>query len=140
MPEHRAKATSPPDDLRGHEIVTNIKGMKTRIRRLEEAKRSLRERLQDKGEALKDALMEAETAQTALLRVEDCAAQLATAREEIEDTKATIEDLKVEAAKYRRWWLTEYHSLKVVADLLHNRDEVQDIISSSHERFLTYSA
>ena len=126
----------PPDDPRLQESINN---MNLRIKRLERAKAKLQERLQDREDSLKDARMEAEAMQAQLSRVEDATALLGIANQKVEKLTEKMRDLKDKVAKFRRWWLTEYHSLKVVSALLPNPDEVVEILSSSQDRFLSFS-
>lgn len=104
--------------------------LRLRIGRLERAERRLQQQLRLKTELIKDTKAAAEGAQTALI----------VAEETITDLEASLRNVRGEADRYQGWWLTEYHSLKVVLARLppHERREYKQIASSSKARFLTY--
>lgn len=89
-----------------------------------------KDRLEAKGESLKDALGEAQEART----------QTVMAEERIDTLEALLGDVRKDLVRYKGWWLTEYHSMKVVIGLLPDPDYVHDIAMSSKARFETYSA
>ena len=83
--------------------------------------------------------MEADRSQTELLKFEEAASTLAKAEKKIMKLQASVATLKRDGDKFRRWWLTDYYSLKVVLELVPNREDVETIASSSHARFVTYT-
>lgn len=121
------------------EALASNEKMKARIRRLERTNLQLKEKIQDGVEALKDARVEAETAQMDLLKTEEAHAQLAAVQEKLENATRAMKDLKSDVRKFRRWWLSEYQSLKVVVSLLPNPEDVKDLSSSADARFIAYS-
>lgn len=88
---------------------------------------------------MKDAQIEADRVQTELLKLEEAASILAKAEKTIMKLQTSVATLKCDGDKFRRWWLTEYYSLKVVLELVPNREDVETIASASHARFSTYS-
>lgn len=90
-------------------------------------------------EALQDAKMEADSAQTKLLKFEEATVKLLEAEEKMHALKRAVRTHKHDEERYRRWWLTEYHSLKLVLQLIPNPEDVEAISASSKARFASYS-
>ena len=106
-----------------------VERLKLRIEALERSERRRRKKLADKAESLKDVMTELQGTRTELILAE----------EKITATDVHLELVKGEFEKYRRWWLTEDHSLKAVLELVSSRDNVEEIASASRARFLAYS-
>lgn len=83
--------------------------------------------------------MEAEKAEAELMKNEDARAQLAAAEEKLQELAEAMKIAKRDATKFRRWWLAEYHSLKVVVSLLPDSGDIEHFLSSSQARFASYS-
>ena len=113
--------------------------LRTRIQRLERSKGRLQEQLQDAKESLQDARREAESAQTELLKVDEAACALVKAEERVKILRNVAKALRNDGDKFRRWWLTEYHSLQVVLKLVPNPEDVEAISASAGARFEAYS-
>lgn len=103
--------------------------LKHRVEALEHSERRLRKKLADKAESSKDIMTELQGTRTELIFAE----------EKIAAMDVQLQLVKGEFEKYRRWWLTEYYSLKVVLELVSSRDNVEEIASSSRARFLAHS-
>lgn len=116
-----------------------IGNLKSRIRQLECSKVKLRERLQDAKEALQDARMEADNTQTELLKAEEATSALTIAEARIKKLRDSAAVLKSDGDKFKRWWITEYHSLQVVLKLIPNPEDVEAISASARARFENYS-
>ncbi|KAJ3507091.1 hypothetical protein NMY22_g17040 [Coprinellus aureogranulatus] len=130
---------SPSISAQLDESATRNARLTTRISRLQRANCKLKEKLQDRLEALKDARMEAEAAQTNLMKVEEAHSQLALSQARLGEMKESVKGLKREVRQFRRWWLAEYTSLKVVVSLLPASEDVTEISSSADARFASFS-
>ncbi|KAJ3521523.1 hypothetical protein NMY22_g12279 [Coprinellus aureogranulatus] len=133
-----SSAPTGPSGLDG--VLTRNARMHSRIRRLEKANAKLKERLEDRLDALKDARLEANQAQSDLMKIEDAHSELERAQEKLRTIEERAKVLKRDLKKFRRWWLTDYHSLKLVVSLLPESEDVVEIASSADARFASYSA
>ncbi|KAJ3503517.1 hypothetical protein NMY22_g18225 [Coprinellus aureogranulatus] len=105
-----------------------IAELKARIQDLERSEKRLKDRLGEKGEELKDHKEEAKG--RLLLLVE--------AESKLEEMEHSLRNAQVEGNRYRNWWLSDYHSLKAVIQLIPRRHDVEAIASSSLARYKTY--
>jgi hypothetical protein len=117
----------------GARELERIKGeadiLRDRVEVLAHSERRLRKKLADRAESSKDLMTELQGTRTELIFAE----------EKIAAMDVQLQLVKGEFEKYRRWWLTEYYSLKVVLELVSSRDNVEEIASSSRARFLAHS-
>lgn len=103
--------------------------LKHRVEVLTRSERRLQKKLAERKESSKDIMTDLQGTRTELIFAE----------EKIADMDVQLQLIKAEFEKYRRWWLTEYYSLKAVLELVSSRDNVEEIASSSRARFLAYS-
>ena len=106
-----------------------IRALDKLVSQLTRREHRLKKTLAEKGELLKDAQGEVQEART----------QVVMAEERIDRLEAVSETLRNDLIRFRGWWLTEYHSMKVVLGLLPDPDCVHDIAMSSKARFELYT-
>ncbi|TEB39961.1 hypothetical protein FA13DRAFT_1704097 [Coprinellus micaceus] len=100
-----------------------------RVQALEHVENRLKRKLAERKEELKDVMTELQGTRTELILAE----------EKIEEMGVQLQLAGGEFEKYRRWWLTEYYSLKVVLELVSRRDNVEEIAAASRARFIAHS-
>lgn len=135
----RATDGQPPNQAEGTALVANgvegvvdrselksdIAALNNRIAELECSEARLKSKIRQKVESMKDMKVEIGQAQAEALRAE----------EKRESMTALVQQLEGDLERYRRWWLTDYYSLKVVLDLVPNKRDVRAIALSSQARF-----
>jgi chromosome segregation ATPase len=103
--------------------------LKRRVQLLARSEERLKQKLAERKEELKDVTTELQGTRTELILAEEKMGEMG---DQLQLTRGEFE-------KYRRWWLTEYYSLKVVLELVSKRDNVEEIASASRARFFAHS-
>jgi chromosome segregation ATPase len=101
--------------------VTEVESLKLKIQSLERSQGRYRQKAEGKAEKLRDVKVELEEARNQAIEME----------EKVEEMRESMRVLE----RYRRWWLTEYHSLQALIGLIPDRRDVEAIASSADERF-----
>ena len=118
--------------LRVKLAAAHIHHLETYVERLEKRNRRLRRELRSARQENKDLEGELQETQQDM---EDIEGRL----ERAEDSNRRA---KSEADRYRGWWLSEYHFVKVLLQMLsaYQQEEVKAIAASSHARFYYHSS
>lgn len=103
-----------------------VESLKLKIRSLECSQGWYRRKAGGTAEKLRDVKVELEEARNQAIELE----------EKVEEMQESVRVLE----RYRRWWLTEYHSLQALIHLIPDRRDVEAIASSADERFRWYYA
>ncbi|KAF6756506.1 hypothetical protein DFP72DRAFT_1066853 [Ephemerocybe angulata] len=132
FPRRRAKDASDHSKQAGEEDVntSRIKDLEARIRVLEGVKRRSRNEIRRRVEELKDSRGELTAARN----------ELFDTQKEVDRLEETLGGLKVEVEKWRRWWLNEYHFVKLLLNLIPNSADIHTIAASSHARYKAFCA
>ncbi|TEB16758.1 hypothetical protein FA13DRAFT_1804548 [Coprinellus micaceus] len=102
-------------------LVMEVESLKLKIQSLERSQGWYRQKAEGKAEKLRDVKVELEEAHNQAIEME----------EKVEEMQESVRVLE----RYRRWWLTEYHSLQALIALIPDRRDVEAIASSADERF-----
>lgn len=60
---------------------------------------------------------------------------LAVAEQQLEGSNISLGTANLAVSRYRRWWLNDYHFIKVLLTMIPNPQEVAHIAESSHARY-----
>ncbi|KAJ3497036.1 hypothetical protein NMY22_g19742 [Coprinellus aureogranulatus] len=120
--DHNARRRSADEALK---LKADIKTMELRIANLERSEARLKGQIRQKVENLKDMKVEVDRARAEALRAEEAR----------DDMEVGIQDLQQRFERYKRWWLTDYYSMKVILELVPNKDDVRDIALGAQARF-----
>ncbi|KAJ3494081.1 hypothetical protein NMY22_g20125 [Coprinellus aureogranulatus] len=110
-------------------LTAEIDALRSQIEGLHRAEKRLKSRLRDKTEGMKDMNVELDEARAEAVQLE----------EQMEGMKVKGQVLQSNLERYRRWWLTDYYSLKVVLGLVPNQEEVKHIAEGAHGRYKAHS-
>lgn len=105
-----------------------IEELRARLICLERSEKRLKIQSRLRSEALRD--IKAEARGSLLLLVE--------AESKLVEAEGSLEATRKERDRYRNWWLTEFHSLKAVIQLIPRRHDVEAIASSSLARYRSF--
>lgn len=113
------------------QALQSIETLNLRIHNLQKTEQRLRKQVREEKERLKNSKADAEGALSLLVMAE----------EKIYEVEGVMAFLKQDVDRYRRWWLTEYYSLKAVLAMLPQGswDDVGHIAEAAHARFATFS-
>ncbi|TEB28676.1 hypothetical protein FA13DRAFT_1711685 [Coprinellus micaceus] len=125
------EAGASQERLRLEGAIQVIDTLNNRIGAMERTEQRLKKQLREEKERLKNSKADAEGALHLLVMAE----------EKIAEAENQVVAMRDDVDRYRRWWLTEYYSLKVVlAKLSHaDRIDVYHIFEAAQERFETFS-
>ncbi|KAJ3546961.1 hypothetical protein NMY22_g1842 [Coprinellus aureogranulatus] len=126
----RKANTEAGDNRHSPKIAAEIEELKRRVIALQRAESSLKARLRNKSEAMKDTKGELQEARTECLKAEEA----------LDEKEREVETLQREADRYRGWWLSEYYSLKVVLGMMPYRKDVEAMASSAKDRYRAYAS
>lgn len=130
-PALHSAADEAGERIRLERAIQTIDAFKARIRTLERSEQRLKKQVKEEKDRLKDCKADAEGTLSLMVLAEEKVCEL----------EAVIAELRQDVDRYRRWWLTEYYSLRALLALLPNdsQQDVKHIAESAHARFATFS-
>ena len=112
------------------QLTTEVQNLRTKIQAMERSQQRYKAQLRQKAEQLKDKRTVTEEARS----------QLIVAEEKADEMEGLVRVLSRELHQFRRWWLTEYLSLRALSELVPDRQDVAVLLTSAEERFQVYTA
>ncbi|KAJ2914413.1 hypothetical protein MD484_g6008, partial [Candolleomyces efflorescens] len=101
--------------------------LEMQARRLQRSEKRLKSQLLQLKEDMKDVQGELQETRTEFLN----------AMERLDEEEARAMDLETGVDQFRRWWLNEYHFVRLLLQMVPDPREVEVIAASSHARYRT---